>query len=258
VQTKEQNRPAGQLPSRGDAQARPATLRRGRSAQPLRAMPPGRRCDDLRPRIRPQRGPARRLGRSGRVAPRFPLTSPAMFGMRQSPARLRGRSILALSTMALLALGCCLPVLAQAESSARLEYQDAPPTVPGHTAANDKESTAHKATAGGGSGGDTGSPGGGSAKDGSSDKTAGAGDGGGGDQQGSQGDRTGKASGNGKQSAHSDAKPSASEGEGGSSPLVPILIAIVVLAAISIGVVVMRQRRRSDPSSGSPVSPEAG
>ena len=43
---------------------------------------------------------------------------------------------------------------------------------------------------------------------------------------------------------------------GGSSPLVPILIAIAVLAAISIGVVMMRQRRqRRGP--GSSVSPKA-
>lgn len=38
---------------------------------------------------------------------------------------------------------------------------------------------------------------------------------------------------------------------GGSSPLVPILIAVALLAAISIGYYVYRQRR---PGSGSPVS----
>jgi cobalamin biosynthesis Mg chelatase CobN len=154
--------------------------------------------------------------------------------------------------MALLALSF-LPALAQAESSAGLEYQDAPPTVPGHTAANDKESTAHKADA---AGGGSGSTGGGSAKDGSSDRS-----GGGtatGDQQGSQGDRNGKGSGNPEKVSHGGATAPASEDESGSSPLVPILIAIAVLAAISIGVVVMRQRRRDDSSAGSPVSPEAG
>ncbi len=35
-------------------------------------------------------------------------------------------------------------------------------------------------------------------------------------------------------------------GTGGSSPVLPILVAIVVLAAISIGVVVYRERRRGD------------
>ena len=41
-----------------------------------------------------------------------------------------------------------------------------------------------------------------------------------------------------------------------SSPLVPILIAIVVLAAISIAVVIYRQKRQSDGQPGSP-SPKA-
>ena len=45
-----------------------------------------------------------------------------------------------------------------------------------------------------------------------------------------------------------------SDSGGGSSPVVPILIVVVVLAAISIGVVIYRQRRQG---SGSPVSPKA-
>jgi cobalamin biosynthesis Mg chelatase CobN len=46
-----------------------------------------------------------------------------------------------------------------------------------------------------------------------------------------------------------------SEGSGGSSPVVPILIAVVVLAAISIGVVLYRQRKSGqgpDPRVSSP------
>jgi hypothetical protein len=50
----------------------------------------------------------------------------------------------------------------------------------------------------------------------------------------------------------------ASHSSGGSSPLVPILIAIAVLAAISIGAVIYRQRRQDGGGSGSPVSPKAG
>jgi len=50
----------------------------------------------------------------------------------------------------------------------------------------------------------------------------------------------------------------ASHGDDGSSPLVPILIAIAVLAAISVAVVMIRQRRQRN--SGGPTaaaSPEA-
>jgi hypothetical protein len=43
--------------------------------------------------------------------------------------------------------------------------------------------------------------------------------------------------------------------DGGSSPLVPILIAVAVLAAIAIGAVVYRQRRQGDAEGGTP-SPE--
>jgi cobalamin biosynthesis Mg chelatase CobN len=50
----------------------------------------------------------------------------------------------------------------------------------------------------------------------------------------------------------------ASHSSGGSSPLVPILIAIAVLAAISIGALIYRQRRQDSGGSGSPVSPKAG
>ncbi len=46
------------------------------------------------------------------------------------------------------------------------------------------------------------------------------------------------------------------DSDGGSSPLVPILIAVAVLAAISVGYFLYRQRRQS---AGSPVSsPKAG
>lgn len=49
-----------------------------------------------------------------------------------------------------------------------------------------------------------------------------------------------------------------SESSGGSSPVVPILIAVVVLAAISIGVVLYRQRKSDqDGSGGRASSPSA-
>jgi hypothetical protein len=47
----------------------------------------------------------------------------------------------------------------------------------------------------------------------------------------------------------------ASSDDDGSSPLVPILIAIAVLAAISAAAVTMRNKRQSKP--GAPVSPKA-
>jgi len=51
----------------------------------------------------------------------------------------------------------------------------------------------------------------------------------------------------------SDLSPTSNEDD--SSPLVPILIAIAVLAAISVGAFYYRQRRQGD--AGSPISPKA-
>lgn len=80
---------------------------------------------------------------------------------------------------------------------------------------------------------------------------------------------TGKSDGNGQRSpgggVHGDeaggeqriSQPgtqASTASDDGSSPLVPILIAIAVLAAISIGTLVMRQRRGS---GGDSISPEA-
>lgn len=54
--------------------------------------------------------------------------------------------------------------------------------------------------------------------------------------------------------AHSSAGISPSSSSGGSSPVVPILIAVVVLAAISIGVVLYRQRKSGQGGSDGRVS----
>ena len=48
-----------------------------------------------------------------------------------------------------------------------------------------------------------------------------------------------------------------SSDDGGSSPLLPILIAVLVLAAISVAAIVIRQRRQRDGSSPS-LSTKAG
>jgi hypothetical protein len=51
--------------------------------------------------------------------------------------------------------------------------------------------------------------------------------------------------------------PAPASSDDGSSPLVPILIAIAVLAAISIAAIMIRQRRQRDGSSPS-LSTKAG
>jgi hypothetical protein len=51
-------------------------------------------------------------------------------------------------------------------------------------------------------------------------------------------------------------QPAPSSG-GGSSPLIPILIAILALAAISVGAVMYRQRRGRDGSATGTASPKA-
>ena len=102
---------------------------------------------------------------------------------------------------------------------------------------------------------------------------SGGGSGGNGDSRGPGGDNTGQGSqapggGDGKESTgpgHADkadggkaqlgsAEPLTAGSDDSSSPLVPILIAVAVLAAISIGGFYYRQRRQA---SGSPISPKA-
>ena len=59
------------------------------------------------------------------------------------------------------------------------------------------------------------------------------------------------------QPAAPHAKSTPDSSDDGSSPLVPILIAAAVLAAISIGALMIRQRRQRDGSSPS-LSTKAG
>jgi hypothetical protein len=183
-----------------------------------------------------------------------------MFGTRQGRGPVRSRSVLALSVLALLALGS-IPVPAQAEDSSGIQYSDAPPTATGkNTIPTQKESTKHSSNKSGGAGASNspgaggGSNGGGSPGGGSSAQPGGAKAGAGGAQQGSQGQGGGNGgSGQTNQSAQNGSPASADSG--GSSPLVPILIAVAALAAISIGAVVMQRRRRDSDTS---VSPKAG
>lgn len=82
------------------------------------------------------------------------------------------------------------------------------------------------------------------------DDGTGQGKAGGSANHGENGANAGKQNALGKPASHSD--------DGGSSPLVPILIAIAVLAALSVAFVMIRQRRQRD--GGGPAttaSPEA-
>lgn len=181
-----------------------------------------------------------------------------MFETDQAAARSRARSIFALSVLALLAFGC-FPVLAHADSSG-LQYQDAPPTVTGGTVNNGDDPSAGSSGAAGSSGSSGGGAEGGSAADGSSKGSGGAAKKGGDNSgaQGSQGNLKGSVGGGQPLGSGAAPVPAGEEDSGGSSPLVPILIAIVVLAAISLGAVMYRRRRAGAPGSGSSVSPEAG
>jgi len=153
-----------------------------------------------------------------------------------------------------------VPVLAQA-SSAGFEYSSAPPSADGKPPSESNLSGGSSSTSGVGGGKDGGSKSaekGGSGV-GSSSKAGGGSAGQGG--QGSSGQGGAGSIGGGEQA--SAAQPGADSGS--SSPLVPILIAIALLAAGSIAFVMIRKRRAAagkdapgQPGSSGPVSPEAG
>jgi cobalamin biosynthesis Mg chelatase CobN len=201
----------------------------------------------------------------------IPLTLRAMLGMRHPLGRRAGRSSFLLPLVLALLAFASVPGLAQADSGGA-QYETAVPTVTGHksspthssnpgakssnsrggaTAPSESEgkessgSASSSNNASGGGGGNTGTGGGtGSGQtspgDGSSGKTQSGGN------NGPGGGTLNKA------------QPVSNATEGSdnssSSPLVPILIAIVVLAAISVGAVIYRQRHQRP---GSTVSPKA-
>jgi hypothetical protein len=180
--------------------------------------------------------------------------------MRHRPATRSGHSFFGLlSVLALLALACFVP-MAQADSSG-IEYRDAPQTATGgEIPAPEDPATASKNGGAKAPGGSTASN---ESDNGSSEEETAAGGGGangGGTGQADSGKSQGspgKGSGTSKvSSAQSVAKAPASEDSGGSSPLVPILIAIAVLMAAAIAAVVIRQRRQRSGSDAH-VSPEA-
>lgn len=240
MQTKAPVRQSARSPSRTVAARSPARQPQTPACRRQPAIPRGRRCGDRSLRTRPRPALAQRSKRSERSAPLFGLTLIEMHGMRLRRARNSGRFWL-LSVSALLAFAC-FPVLAQADSSG-IQYEEAISTptgsspIPSHGGPSAQASDSAPGQAGG-------------KKSGASRKaSSGAGSsstgGNGGTGQGSPPNGSGNGVQPGTQASNS----------GGSSPLVPILIAIVALAAISIGVVMMKQRRQRHPASQ--VSPKA-
>lgn len=154
------------------------------------------------------------------------------------------------------------PAGALAEDSSELEYGEAVPSVPGKTHDKNPAKSSGSGAGSGKSSTDSGSSSetGTSGDDSSDDKGAAAPNRDGGSGKGSQ-DKGAAADDRSRVAAN----PPAGETEtapishdDSSSPLVPILIALAVLAAISIGVVVMRRRSQGqDPHTGSSASPEA-
>lgn len=174
-----------------------------------------------------------------------------------------GRFVVGLSGLALFAFAC-FPLLAYAEGSIEGEYKDAPPTVTGtsipgsnggsesHTHGHEPLGTASSANPPGSGGSKS------SGQNGPSQSSGVPSTGGNGAQQqrnpqkGQSGNQVTSV-----QPAHQIGAPASSNGGGGSSPLVPIIIAILALAALSVAALLIRQRRQG-PGSGSSVSPKAG
>jgi cobalamin biosynthesis Mg chelatase CobN len=154
------------------------------------------------------------------------------------------------------------PGLAVAEENSGIQYETDVPTVPNQEGSN---IPSKKNSGGSNPSGDSdaeasgaNSPGGVSSGGGGDSGTgAGAGTGqgnqasGGGDGKAANGAKPAGDVGNAQQ-LKTEAAPSGQSSDDGSSPLVPILIAIAVLAAISIGAYYYRQRRQGPDSTVAP------
>jgi hypothetical protein len=171
--------------------------------------------------------------------------------------------------MSVIALAfACFPVLARAEctSSSCVQYTESIPQAEGGNPSTHHQTPAHVSKTGGSGGsGPTHSGTGGSGETGTGENGSSPKQGSGGTDHNAgtpQGKAGGSANGQQNASPHQGSRQASplhtsksSEG-GGSSPLVPILIAIAVLAAISVAAVMIRQRRqRRGPSATA--SPEA-
>jgi hypothetical protein len=184
-----------------------------------------------------------------------------MISIHRQGTRGSGRSALVLlSVLALLALAC-FPVLAQADSVGP-EYNTA---LPGDGGPTQNENIA-KSSKSPKSGGAEAPPTSGGAGEGYAEQAPPSSEGqgnpnadtGGGTSQGSPGKGNNPPAGTKvhPSAPHVQSTPAATSDDG-SSPLVPILIAAAVLAAISIAALLIRQRRQRDGSSPS-LSTKAG
>jgi hypothetical protein len=251
-------------PSRTSAPGRRDLQHRGPKAQQPRAIRRGRRCDDRRAPSRLRSAPDPRSAKLGRKPPTIPLISRAMLGSRRHPAHGWDQSVFVLlSVLALLAFAL-FPVAASADS-AGYEYENAVPTPTGgsHKAptvvgGGEEENHAHASNQGGGTGGSGSGSGGGSSDGGNAGTPGGQGSA---DGKGGNGSTTSQHQNGGKDAGTQNVgnfkqvpSPSAESDDGGSSPLVPILIVVALLAAISVGVVVWQRRRDDTP----PATPKAG
>ena len=223
----------------------------------------------------PRPGTSRQSGHVAVQPPSIPLVLRGMRRSRHRPLPSGRLSVALLSVIALVAFSC-IPALAQAgectDSSCK-QYETDIPTVGNeekpkhHTQGEPKAEASESPPA---KQGNQSQPSEGNSEE--SEKSQGAAppsnnNGGGGNGNADKGNSPGGNNGSnqaptgiedekslggttqGQNASHSDG--------GGSSPLVPILIAIAVLAAISIGVVIYRQRRQGSGGTGSPVSPNA-
>jgi cobalamin biosynthesis Mg chelatase CobN len=158
--------------------------------------------------------------------------------------------------LALLALAC-FPVLAHADSSG-IQYEPVSPTVTGHNQSIPEGKKSNGGATASSTGGSEGSESESSTGGASGDSPTTGNGGGSGQGSPANGQDTGgtPAAGGGQSQNPAPVSNSTSpDSGGGSSPLVPILIALAALAVVSIGAVVIRQRRQG---SGSSFSPKAG
>lgn len=261
-QRKPQAREPVPTPNRRVSPMRHGQRRPAPEAQQPPAIRQDRRSGGRRARSRRPSAPDPLSAKLGRKPPRFALTLRAMFGSRHQ-GHAWNRSVFSLlSVLALLAFAC-LPVAANADSSGAEYETETPsaygshPSTPTVVGGGGEGGKAHSSNETGAAGG-----GGGSGSGGSSGGDAGTGSGGGaGEGQTGNGSTNPQHANGGKDAAGKlalqEAAPVGSQTQedgGGSSPLVPILIVLALLAAVSAGIVIVRQRRQSD----SPTAPKAG